>query len=135
MRRELENTISRHQMKHDADYERLVQLLADVERKMGGKIVDEISELKQTLDELIKQKLWLQENKSEETQKRILDTINLLEKKLDNRSEKQVGSLRKDFENLLNDRSGRQELNVERVLSGLHQLEARSDVKSKNLND
>ena len=54
-------------MKHDTDYERLVQLLADVERKMGSKIIDEISDLKQTLDELIKQKMWAQENKSEET--------------------------------------------------------------------
>lgn len=122
-------------MKHDTDYERLVQLLADVERKMGSKIIDEISDLKQTLDELIKQKMWAQENKSEETQKRILETIRMLESKLDNRSEKHVGSLRKDFENLLNDRSGRQEQNVERVLSGLHQLEVRSDVKTKNLND
>ena len=122
-------------MKHDTDYERLVQLLADVERKMGSKIIEEISDLRETLDELIKQKMWVQENKSEETQKRILETIRMLENKLDNKSEKHVGSLRKDFENLLNDRSGRQEQNVERVLSGLHLLEVRSDVKTKNLND
>ena len=83
LNREFEQIIQERGMRADSNYQRLLELLSDLERKQDSKFTAHISEFKNQLPELLEVQGNAMGNQMTQNQQKVLELLSQLENKVD----------------------------------------------------